>query len=301
MKTKHFLLAAGIALALAFTFSACSSEEPSNNQNNNGGINNGKNTVNCLIWEYCYDKSEDDPFTYDECLEYGGTVVSSCSNNNNNNGGNNNYSSSNGGNNNKSSSSVGNNNTVTTKPAAPANVSAELFFGIVKVSWSSVSGAESYEIYRSTTATGSYSKIGTVTGAYSTSYEDNSSKDGDNYYKIIAVNKAGNSDYSSYAYIDFSFEPCLTGITATAGTKNAAGFASITIKWTISTAKGCGKPTSITCHGEADGIWTNTSVSATATSCNVSSAGVNSSNCFKYAVDAEKAKGKFSYGNTLCK
>ncbi|MDR2554220.1 MAG: hypothetical protein LBC64_02220 [Fibromonadaceae bacterium] len=76
-------LAATFGLAMAFTFSACSSEEPPPPAPSGEEQNSGNNTpVNCQFVDdgitYCYDKSWENPITYDECLEGGGTIVSSC-------------------------------------------------------------------------------------------------------------------------------------------------------------------------------------------------------------------------------
>ena len=93
MKNSRFLLAAGILLAMAFTFSACSGDADggdnnnnNGNSNNSGNNNNGNNSsnsngnafVNCEVYGYCFGVYEDDPFTRDECLFGGGKVVSSC-------------------------------------------------------------------------------------------------------------------------------------------------------------------------------------------------------------------------------
>jgi hypothetical protein len=68
----------------------------------------------------------------------------------------------------------------------------------ISLSWSSVSDAASYKIYRSGGANGDYNQIGT---AYSTSYTDPSLSAGTYYYKVRAVDSSGNegpqSDYAS--------------------------------------------------------------------------------------------------------
>lgn len=135
-----------------------------------------------------------------------------------------------------------------TKPDAPTGVSAEQQGSTavprIYISWNSVSGATSYNVYRSTSANGSYSKIGESDYAY---YYDTKPKNGDNYYKVKAYNSAGlspYSDYASYNYDANGYEPCPpTKITGTASISGES--ASIKLNWTFSTSSGCGTPTSI--------------------------------------------------------
>jgi fibronectin type 3 domain-containing protein len=84
-----------------------------------------------------------------------------------------------------------------TKPAAPSGVTAKAVTeSSITVSWNSVSGAESYRVYRSTTSTGTYTQIGTSEASpytdtgltVSTTY----------YYKVSAYNSSGESSQSSY-------------------------------------------------------------------------------------------------------
>ncbi len=117
----------------------------------------------------------------------------------------------------------------------------------IKISWSSVSGATSYKVYRSSTAGGTYSQIGSAT-SYTYLY-DNSPLSGYNYYKVKAFNSAGESSYSSYAYYNntnngggggggtTTYSPCPP-------TVSVSGTSSQTVSWTISTSSGCGSPTS---------------------------------------------------------
>gem|GEM_PF-2011131 len=85
-------------------------------------------------------------------------------------------------------------------PSAPSNVSASVNGSGVQVTWSSVSGANSYKIYRASSQYGSYTSLST---SYGTSYTDYSPLT-DNYYKITAVNDYGESEKSSYAYCYYS-------------------------------------------------------------------------------------------------
>jgi len=64
----------------------------------------------------------------------------------------------------------------------------------IYLDWDSVSDATSYNIYRATSSSGTYTKVGIVT---TTSYTDDElSDDTTYYYKVKAVNSSGTSDYS---------------------------------------------------------------------------------------------------------
>ena len=82
--------------------------------------------------------------------------------------------------------------------AAPSNLKAEKITATsIKVSWSSVSGATKYEVYRSTKYDTGYVKVGETTG---TSYTSKGLIIGNTYYykiKAIASDTAANSTYSS--------------------------------------------------------------------------------------------------------
>ena len=154
-----------------------------------------------------------------------------------------------------------------TKPDAPTGVSAEQQGSTavprIYISWNSVSGATSYNVYRSTSANGSYSKIGESDYAY---YYDTKPKNGDNYYKVKAYNSAGlspYSDYASYNYDANGYEPCPPTITGSAGSS------SITLRWSFPSSSGCGAPTSIVVKAKdpSTGSWVEASdeLSGTAT------------------------------------
>lgn len=136
----------------------------------------------------------------------------------------------------------------TSVPNAPTNVTASNVGTSsspqVLISWSSVSDATSYKVYRSSSANGSYSQLGSATA--NTSMYDNNPMSGYNYYKVKAVNSAGESPYSSYAYFnnnagsgggDTPSSPCPP-------TVSVSGTTSQTVSWTVSTGSGCGTPTS---------------------------------------------------------
>ncbi len=87
------------------------------------------------------------------------------------------------------------------KPAAPTNVKATVSSATkVKVSWSAVSGATGYEVYRATSANGTYSKLGTVT---TTSRDCPGLTTGTTYYFKVRAYKEVNGVkiYSAYSTV----------------------------------------------------------------------------------------------------
>ena len=85
---------------------------------------------------------------------------------------------------------------VTPKPAAPVvKIGHSASSGKPMLTWNAVSGATSYKVYRATSQNGTYSLLGTVT---TTSYINTGAKAGVTYYyKVKAVNSAGESAYSN--------------------------------------------------------------------------------------------------------
>ncbi|WHY94817.1 InlB B-repeat-containing protein [Neobacillus cucumis] len=97
-------------------------------------------------------------------------------------------------------------NIASAKPilAAPIKISlAKASSTAIKVSWSKVSEASGYEIYRSTNKTGTYARIKTITSASTTSYKNSSlTKRKTYYYKVRAYKVVrGKKIYSSYTTI----------------------------------------------------------------------------------------------------
>ena len=130
----------------------------------------------------------------------------------------------------------------TTKPSAPTGVYAVNYgsttYPDVQISWNSVYGATGYYVYRSTSASGSYTQLGST--SY-TSYSDTSCKVGGTYYyKVKAYNSAGTSDYSDYCRFDFTDNrkpgPVTYGNCTVSGTQ-------MTLRWTVPTDASYGKPT----------------------------------------------------------
>ena len=85
---------------------------------------------------------------------------------------------------------------VTPKPSAPVvKIGNSASSGKPMLTWNAVSGATSYKVYRATSQNGAYSLLGTVTA---TSYTNTGAKAGVTYYyKVKAVNSAGESAFSN--------------------------------------------------------------------------------------------------------
>ncbi len=106
-----------------------------------------------------------------------------------------------------------------TNPAQPALKSAKsLAYNTISIEWTKVDGATGYEIYRKTT--GSYSKIGTVTGQSTVTFKDEKATTGVKYqYTVKAVYvKNGIKRYSTDEnYIHgtaYPSNPNLTSVTS---------------------------------------------------------------------------------------
>lgn len=130
-----------------------------------------------------------------------------------------------------------------TTPPAPSGLSA--YYELtptpyVYLSWNSVNNASNYLVYRSTSANGSYSKIGENTYCGISDYNVSAGKT--YYYKVKASNRAGTSDYSSY--ISVSLEDSRKPGPVQYGNCTATS-TSITLRWTIQTGSQYGKPTKI--------------------------------------------------------
>ena len=122
------------------------------------------------------------------------------------------------------------------KPNPPQTVYATGGSGYIYITWTSVSAATSYTVWRNTTSGGTYSKIGTATG---TSYTDYSVTSGVTYYyRVCSVNTSGESDLSS----DYDYATASSGSTTPAaptGVTASVSNTQITITWnTVSGATG---------------------------------------------------------------
>ena len=133
----------------------------------------------------------------------------------------------------------------TTVPDVPTGVTATNIGSSsspqIEISWNSVPNATSYKVYRSSSSSGTYTQIGSVTS--NTYLYDNNPLSGHNYYKVKAVNSAGESSFSSPAHYNNSggggttYAPCPP-------TVSVSGTSSQTVSWTPVTTTGCGAPTS---------------------------------------------------------
>ena len=93
---------------------------------------------------------------------------------------------------------------VTVNLAAPTNVKAVIDENdlVVNVSWDAVKYAQSYKVYRCSSSSGTYSFV--AEGVTSTTWKDESPKEGYNYYKVCAEGYGFTSSQSSYASVKVS-------------------------------------------------------------------------------------------------
>ena len=90
----------------------------------------------------------------------------------------------------------------TTRPNPPTGINAwQDEYPSIVIAWNSVSSATSYDVYRSSSSYGTYYYQNSTS---STQLRDYEPFNGDNYYKVKAVNSAGESDFSDYAYAYYS-------------------------------------------------------------------------------------------------
>jgi len=117
------------------------------------------------------------------------------------------------------------------KPDIPKNISATpASSSSIIVSWSSVTGATGYYVYRSSSSSGTYYYEGNVT---TNSYTDTGlSANATYYYKVSAYNSTGESAQSSSvsAKTSISIPATPTGLSA-----SAASSSSITVSWSAVT------------------------------------------------------------------
>ncbi len=105
---------------------------------------------------------------------------------------------------------------VTPKPSAPVvKIGNSASSGKSMLTWNAVSGATSYKVYRAASQNGTYSLLGTVT---TTSYTNTGAKAGTTYYyKVKAVNTAGESAYSNIVSGQATVTTLTMGHSATSG------------------------------------------------------------------------------------
>ena len=100
----------------------------------------------------------------------------------------------------------------------------------IKVSWSKVTNASGYEIYRATSKNGTYKNIKTITSGTTTSYANKNLTNNKTYYYKVRAYKTvnGTKKYGSYCSI-LSKKVVLAKTTLTAATKSKT---SIKLSWT---------------------------------------------------------------------
>jgi fibronectin type 3 domain-containing protein len=111
--------------------------------------------------------------------------------------------------------------------SVPTGVNAALTnTGAIIINWTAVSGAASYNVYRSTALNGTYVKINAA-AVGSNSFTNTGLSAGETYYyKVTAVDAGGESTQSNAAFV--TLKPSVpTGLSSTANSPN-----SITITWT---------------------------------------------------------------------
>lgn len=231
------------------------------------------------------------------------------SGNGNNNSGNGNNNSGNDNNNTGDNGNAGGNGNTggsQQKPSAPTGVTVENegndMIPDVRIRWNAVSNATNYYVYKSSSANGSYSKIGETSYAQYGYVDSNPPTNGASaYYKVKAVNSAGESQYSDYAKYtstknDEAFSPAYRY-----GNCTVSGY-NMTLRWTNSTGYGYGKATSVVLR-----VWNpfaeevqDTELSASATSATFNfSTKIDDYGYVKAAIVVSNAKGSFSAGTKV--
>ena len=112
-------------------------------------------------------------------------------------------------------------------PAAPTGLTAAGGNAQVSLTWSAVSGADSYRVHRSTASGGPYANL--ASGLTSPRHVDSAASNGTTYFYVVsAVNTAGEGPYSVQASATPqapALPPAPTGLKATAGKKR------VTLSW----------------------------------------------------------------------
>lgn len=125
-------------------------------------------------------------------------------------------------------------NRSTTKTTVVLNSSiktASAAYNKIKVSWYSVPGANGYEIYRSTSGTGTYSRVGTVTSGSTLSYTNSNVTTGTTYYyKVRAYRVIGGTKVYS-PYTKYSSGKAIPAAPYKVSAKKASASA-MTLTWT---------------------------------------------------------------------
>ena len=99
-------------------------------------------------------------------------------------------------------------------PATPSGLAAAAISSSqINISWTAVSGATSYDVYRSSTSDGTYSRLGSEPTTISISYPDtNLSASTTYYYKVSALNSYGESAASGESHATTQAAPSGGGV-----------------------------------------------------------------------------------------
>ncbi len=120
---------------------------------------------------------------------------------------------------------------ITPAIVAPVTVAARAYTKSAKVAWTVVAGASGYNIYRATSASGTYSKIATVSGGTTKSYIATGLACGQTYYfRVSAYSTVNNTNYEGVKSTVVSATTSAqtpTGLTATVASVN-----SLKLTWT---------------------------------------------------------------------
>ncbi len=170
----------------------------------------------------------------------------------------------------------------TTAPAAPTGLSAMSASSTgINLIWTASSGATTYTVYRSTSATGTFTSIGTTS---TTSYTDSGlTPSTAYYYYVIANNSVGSSAASSTVTATTEAIPipaAPTGLSATPASSTA-----INLAWTASTGA-----TSYTVYSSTSATGTFTSIGTTSTA-SYADSGLTANTTYYYDVTATNAAG----------
>ncbi|MFA6165879.1 MAG: fibronectin type III domain-containing protein, partial [Gemmatimonadaceae bacterium] len=166
-------------------------------------------------------------------------------------------------------------------PSAPSVGSATT--SALTVSWPAVSGATSYDVYRATSSTGTYSLITSPTG---TSYTDTGlSASTTYYYKVAACSSAGCSSLSAFGSGTTSAPPVAVPAAPGAPSVGSATASTLTVSWpAVSGATSYDVYRAITSSGTYNVITSPTGTSYT-------DAGLSASTTYYYKVAACSSAG----------
>lgn len=123
---------------------------------------------------------------------------------------------------------------VSTTPVLPGSKISSVSsvnYNTVKITWSKVTGATGYKVYRSTSSGGTYSTVATIKSGSTVSYQNTGLiRDKTYYYKVRAYRTVDGKDYYGAYSAVVKGTPKLGGVT---GTKAAsASYNSVKVSWT---------------------------------------------------------------------